>query len=84
MTAPACPPRMNTLKIKFWKCHNRYKLTPPNLVRRYIVSQCHELWIVCKELVAVVAVIFIFRCPEYLNSKHLQGMYGLTVLESNS
>ena len=45
------------------------------------MSQGYELWIVFKELVTMVAVILIFRRPKNLNSKHLQGMYGLTVLE---
>lgn len=47
------------------------------------MSQGHELWVVFKQLIAVVAVVFIFRCPKYLNSKHLQGMIWVNMLKSS-
>ena len=48
------------------------------------MSQSHELWVVCKKLVTVVAVILIFRRPKYLNSQYLQGTSWRQLLEQPS
>ena len=48
------------------------------------MSQSHELWVVFKKLVTVVAVILIFRRPKYLNSKYLQGTSWLKLPEQPS